>query len=86
MSRITAPRNRCKIDGAVTRLGLEPRSIRNMAAAGKIPGAAKFGDIWTFDVAMLDAFVSEKERETCLNSQRRQRGVTGGRASSGVGF
>src|SRR4030088_1143830 len=26
------PRNRCKIDGAVARLGLEPRTVRNMAA------------------------------------------------------
>ena len=44
-------RSRCKIDGAVARLGLEARTVRNMAAAGDIPGAAKFGDTWTFDVA-----------------------------------
>jgi len=57
-----------------------------MAAAGEIPGAAKFRGTWTFDVALLDAFVSEKERETCQNSRRPQRDVTGGTAFSMAGF
>jgi hypothetical protein len=79
-------RSRCKIDGAVARLGLEPRTVRNMAAAGDIPGAAKFGDTWTFDVALLDAYVSEKERETCQNSRRPRRVATGAMARSGAGY
>jgi hypothetical protein len=79
-------RARCKISGAVARLGLEPRTVRSMAAAGRIPGAAKFGDTWTFDVIMLDAFVSEKERETCQNSRRLQRDLTGARVHSGGGY
>ena len=83
MSRVAAPRSRCKIDGAVARLGLEPRTVRRLAAAGGIPGAAKIGGTWTFDVAMLDAFVSEKERETCQNGLKHQRAVTGGRVPSG---
>jgi hypothetical protein len=79
-------RSRCKIDGAVARLGLEARTVRNMAAAGDIPGAAKFGDTWTFDVALLDAFVAEKERETWQNGRRPQRAVTGAMARSGAGY
>ena len=86
MARAVLIRSRCKIDGAVARLGLEPRTVRNMAAAGDIPGAAKIGDTWTFDVVMLDAFVSEKERETCQNSRRPRRAVTGGKVSFGAGF
>ena len=79
-------RNRCKIDGAVARLGVEARTVRDMAAAGQIPGAAKLRGSWTFDVALLDAFISEKERETCLNSQRPRRAVTGVMAPSGGGY
>jgi hypothetical protein len=86
MTRAASIRSRCKIDGAVARLGLEPRTVRNMAAAGDIPGAAKFRDIWTFDIALLDAFVTEKERETCQNSRRPPRVVTGGTAFSMAGF
>lgn len=87
MSRTRAiERNRCKIAGAVARLGLEPRTVRDMATAGEIPGAAKFRGTWTFDVALLDAFVSEKERETCQNSRRPQGVVTGGTAFSMAAF
>ena len=53
---------------------------------GDIPGAAKFGDTWTFDVALLDAFVAEKERETWQNGRRPQRAVTGAMARSGAGY
>jgi hypothetical protein len=86
MPRVVLARSRCKIDGAVARLGLEPRTVRNMAAAGDIPGAAKFGDTWTFDIVMLDTLVSEKERETWQNSRMPRRVATGVRASSGGGF
>jgi len=86
MTRAALIRSRCKIDGAVARLGLEPRTVRNMAAAGAIPGAAKFGDTWTFDIAVLDAFVLEKERETCPSSRRPQRGATGERVPFGAGY
>jgi hypothetical protein len=57
-----------------------------MAAAGLIPGAAKIGGIWTFNIPMLDAHISEKERETWLNSRRHQRGATGATGSSGAGY
>ena len=87
MSRSTE-RRRCKIDGAVSRLGLEARTVRDMAAAGEIPGAAKPRGVWTFDIALLDAFVSEKEREACQNAThaRPLKAASGGTAFSTAGF
>ena len=55
-----------------------------MADRGEIPGAAKYGGLWTFDIVLLDAFVSEKERETWQNGQKPLRDATGGKARSGV--
>jgi hypothetical protein len=51
-----------------------------MAAAGEIPGAAKFRGIWTFDIALLDAFISQKERETLQSSRRPSGAVADGKA------
>ena len=80
------PDRRCQMDGALERLGGSARTIRDMAAAGQIPGAAKFRGVWSFDIALLDAYVAEKEREACLSSARRQRVATGVKAPSGVEF
>lgn len=55
--------------GAIEILGESERTIRSKAAAGLIPGAAKLFGTWSFDVALLHAFVSQKERET---SQKRR--------------
>src|SRR4051794_20029334 len=74
------------MDGAVARLGGKPRTIRDMAAAGEIPGAAKFRGVWSFDIALLDAFIAEKERETCQNSLKPRRAAIGGTAFSMAGF
>jgi hypothetical protein len=68
---------RCKISTAVEILGASARTIRNKAAAGLIPGAAKPFGAWTFDTALLHAFVAEKEREACQKSPRHQRAATG---------
>lgn len=77
---------RCKIDGAVEILGGTARTIRHQAQAGKIPGAAKpFGE-WTFDVAMLRAFLAQKEKEACQASGKPQRAAIGAKASSGAEF
>ena len=69
MSRTaTIARRRCKMDGAVARLAEAPRTIRDMAARGEIPGAAKIRGAWSFDIALLDAFVAEKERQAWQNA------------------
>ena len=36
---------------AVEIIGLPSRTVQEMACAGKIPGAVKFGRSWTFDEA-----------------------------------
>jgi hypothetical protein len=48
-----------------------------MASRGEIPGAAKIGATWSFNIVMLDAFVNQKERETCQNRLRHRRVVSG---------
>lgn len=78
--------NRCKVDGAVEILGERSRTIRHQAQAGNIPGAAKMFGTWTFDVALLRAFVAQREREACQSSARPRGAVTGAKASSGVEF
>ena len=67
-------------------MGVEPRTIRDMAARGEIPGAAKIRGVWSFDIALLDAFVSEKERQTCQSAihARPLRAASGGLVSSTV--
>ena len=81
-----AQRRRCKIEHAEEILGEKARTIRTKAAAGLIPGAAKPFGTWTFDVALLHAFVAQKEKETCQSDRRPQRAVTGGRAPFGGGY
>ncbi len=57
-------RERGTIEQAVAVLGISVRAVQSMAAAGQIPGAAKFGRRWTFDLGKLRRFVDEREFET----------------------
>lgn len=68
MGRKQVVRKRCKMDGAISRLAESDRTIRDMASRGEIPGAAKLRGVWSFDIALLDAFVSDKEKQTCQNA------------------
>jgi hypothetical protein len=77
---------RCKMAVAVEILGESARTIRNKAAAGEIPGAAKIFGTWTFDEALLHAFVAEKEREICRSGARPRPAVTGAKAFCGAGY
>jgi phage terminase Nu1 subunit (DNA packaging protein) len=71
---------RCKVASAAEILGESERTVRNKAAAGLIPGAAKLFGTWSFDVALLHAFVAEKERE--VTQARRRADVS--RATTGT--
>jgi hypothetical protein len=42
---------------------LSLRQIQSMAVAGRIPGAAKLGGVWTFDPDKIAAWVRAAERE-----------------------
>lgn len=55
---------RCKVPTAVAITGLSTRTIQNLAAQGKIPGAAKLAGQWTFDLARLRRWVRQLEGET----------------------
>jgi hypothetical protein len=61
---------RCKIAAAAGILGESERTVRNKAAAGQIPGGAKPFGTWTFDIALLHAFIAAKERETLHGNQK----------------
>ena len=76
---------RIVIEDAVAILGLSGRMIQEMAQRGEIPGAAKFGRRWTFDVAKLRAMIADREQETWQRSYERRRPVvTGAATRSGV--
>ncbi len=56
---------RCRIGPALGITGLGLRQMQAMSARGEIPGAAKLGGTWTYDVRKLRQWVREKETETC---------------------
>jgi predicted DNA-binding transcriptional regulator AlpA len=41
--------------------GMSKRTVLQHAAAGKIPGAAKLGGLWTFDPAAIRAWIRREE-------------------------
>lgn len=80
------PRKRVKTARAVSILGIEARTVRDMAQRGEIPGAAKPRGIWTFDLVLLEQFNSERERVACQNAREHQKVVSGATGSSMGGF
>jgi Helix-turn-helix domain len=48
---------------AARQLGVNMRTVQLMAGRGELPGAAKIGNAWTFDVVKLRAFIAAKEAE-----------------------
>lgn len=58
------PRERVTIEDAVPITGLSARTMQEMAARGLIPGAAKLGRRWTFDLHKLRKMIEAKEQET----------------------
>jgi hypothetical protein len=51
------------VKDAMRILGAGMRTVEDMAAAGLLPGAAKFNRRWSFDLQKLRRYVEEKERE-----------------------
>ena len=66
-------------------LGVPTRTIQDLAARGEIPGAAKLGRRWTFDLEKLRRLLKQKERETWQHANR-QPDVSGGAKLFGGGF
>jgi len=54
---------RVTVEHAASIIGVSSRFVQKLAQRGEIPGAAKFGRRWTFDVIKLRRLVLERERE-----------------------
>jgi hypothetical protein len=54
-------------------LGVSRRTTQEMAARGELPGAAKIGDLWTFDPDALAGFVRERECVVKVDRSRVER-------------
>jgi hypothetical protein len=65
-----------KYDAAAI-LHCDPRTVVDMARAGRLPTAAKLTREWSFDAAALRAFVRRKETEAWQDAQKLHGGVTG---------
>jgi hypothetical protein len=65
-------------------LGLKPRKLQAMSQRGEIPGAAKLGRQWTYDLAKLRRFVEQQE-QACQNEKPRP-AATGAEKFSGARF
>src|SRR6185437_15801289 len=56
---------RVRADAIARMTSLSIRKVQELAVAGKVPGAAKLGGVWTFDPARVRAWIREQER-ACL--------------------
>jgi excisionase family DNA binding protein len=56
------PSERGTVAQAARILGVGNRKVQDMSAQGKIPGAAKMGRLWTYDLTRLRRFVEQQER------------------------
>lgn len=75
---------RVRADRAACILGVERRTVQQLAQHGKLPGAAKVGRVWTFNELALRDWLAGKAAE-CENRNERLNGVTGVVKSSGAG-
>ncbi len=72
---------RCRSDSALLITGLKLRQLQAMSARGEIPGAAKVGRTWTYDVRKLRRWVREREEAATCQAIFIGAGISGGRES-----
>src|SRR5262249_52236361 len=70
-SRVPHHVERGTADEAAAILGLPTRTVQKLAARGELPGAAKFGRRWTFDLRTLRRHVISKERQAWQDGNRK---------------
>jgi excisionase family DNA binding protein len=78
------PVERALINKAVAILGLPLRTVQQLAARGELPGVAKIGRRWTFNLEELRRHVKQRERKTWQSAKPRP-GVSGVAVPFGVG-
>jgi hypothetical protein len=69
---------RVKKGKAANILGVPERTVIDMASKGRLPGAAKIGRCWTFDVKKLRDFIQQREEQACQESAKHLVAATGG--------
>lgn len=62
------PAERVAIHEAGRITGLKRRTLQAMAAAGRVPGAAKLGGIWSFDVERLRGWLRDQEQKVATST------------------
>ena len=60
---------RIKASQAAGVLGVSKRLVTLMASRGQLPGAAKIGSLWTFDLEKLKKWVEEQEKKCQKTTQ-----------------
>lgn len=80
--RLDPPPERGTKYDAASILGIRPRTVTELALLRKLPGAARIGGQWTFDLAKLRQYVADKEREACRNDEP-QKAASGAKACFG---
>lgn len=65
---------RVKVAAVVRMTGYSLRQVQELAAAGKIPSAAKLGAQWSFDPVRVRRWIKQKEREAECPRQTSSRG------------
>jgi hypothetical protein len=84
-SNASVPIERGSIEKAAAILGLKPRKLQTMSQRGQIPGAAKLGRLWTYDLAKLRQYVDQQEAiTTCQGNAKRHPDATGAAISFGA--
>lgn len=61
MSDRTLEAERIRVSEVSRITSLSVRKVQELAIAGKLPGAAKLGGVWTFDPLRLRAWIRERE-------------------------
>jgi hypothetical protein len=82
--RTVAEAERGTAKQAAAILGLKPRKLQAMSQRGKIPGAAKLGRQWTYDLAKLRGFVEQQEQAITCENEKPRPGATGGAIPCGA--
>lgn len=83
MTPLASAPERVKIARAAEITGENVRTLQALAAAGRVPGAAKLSRNWTFDIADLRIWIRRRKAETCQNARRRKTATGAGPSYGG---
>jgi hypothetical protein len=68
---------RIRANDVASILGVGVRCVQQMAAAGRLPSAARIGKVWTFDPVRIKSFLAEAEIQ-CQKRTSIRETVSGG--------